>query len=105
MHEDKICTFYKPFAEIAGIKAALVLDQIITNLAQDDTNGPWVPCPVSGLVEQMDGLLTTKEVRTALDKLTGTGLIERKRLSSDPRDHTMWYRLTDKASDLISQGD
>lgn len=101
--------FNVEIAEKYGINAAILLNNIsfwiLKNQAEQRhfyDGRYWTYASKPGLVRQFP-YLSQKQITYALDKLTDDGVLIVGNYNDSPLNHTKWYALTDKGSELVSE--
>lgn len=95
-------------AKECGINAAVILEDIRRLVADNEATGTnlhdgryWTYGSVRGFA-QLFPEMSSKAIRTALEKLESNGLIMTGNYNQSAHDRTKWYTLTDKANAMFS---
>ena len=95
-------------AKECGINAAVILENIRCLVADNEATGTnlhdgryWAYGSVRAFA-QLFPEMSSKAIRTALEKLESNGLIMTGNYNKVPYDRTKWYTLTDKANAMSS---
>ena len=99
---------YTEIAKLVGVNASLLLYHIAYWVDSNRSSGKnlhhgryWMYTTVKDLAKTSFDYLTESQIRYALEKLRGTGLILVGNFNKTGYDRTMWYTLSDSGERLI----
>lgn len=101
-HNTRTHTFSVIAAEVVGVKAAILLENIFFWVQKNTANEQhihegraWTYNSIKAFGELFP-YMSEKQIRTALKKLIEEGYIKTGNFNPTPYDRTLWYTLTDK---------